>query len=469
MNSECTGVCRGSSGGQHSAEGTYSDGLGLLNNALREIAEADWQMYAFDKLPDLSSHVRLHEQLLQARDILSRHGHPAFAASMPYAVCASIVETDAVVLSLRTHAGQIRSALARSFEEEASALSPDEKALRLASFSAPVICELIRRRNHCARKLGAESYAVLLFDSLGLDLEVMQSWLAEIAHTLGQLAPVDLTVGAVEVPRWTSYYNQITQLRKEQEMLVEVSDDNAEQWAELVGIGVNELRAGIRPDAPLAGWCLPVDRPNDVRLVIRPRKEGVALSTLLHEIGHHLQYTVPVPEEWQLASPPAIFDETMASLLELAGSAVIFPGQFEQLILRQAGQHDRKLQAAMVRRWALSGLFELQAYRVNGISLDTLWAEMLQEHGFAAAFTHEWALDSFYIYDPIYRFNYVVGPLWSAAELGRIAPLTLQNVAASIQELGQAAYGSSWRRLLGVEESLPAPAAYIKWIENQHM
>ena len=470
MYPECIGAHQGSGGGRpSSAEEAYAEALNRLSKALREIAEADWAMYAFDKLPDLCSHIRLHEHLLRVRDILSARGHPAFAASMPYVVCKNIVETDAVVLSLRMHAGQIQSALKRSFEEEASPLSPEEKALRLADSLAPVVRELIRRRNHCARKLGGKSCAALLLDSVGVDLNELQQWLAEIAHALGQLAPGDLAIGSVEDSRWTSHNNQITRLKKEQEMLVEFSDDTVEQWAELVGVGATELRAALRPDARLQGWCLPVDRPNDVRLVIRPRQEGMALRLLLHELGHHLHYTIPVPEGWQLAAPPAVFDETMASLLELAGSASKFPGQLGRLVLRPAGQHDRRLHAAMEREWTLSALFELQAYRANGESLDTLWAETLQEHGFAAAFPHEWALDMFYVDDPVYRFNYVVGALWSAAELGRMAPFTLQDVAARVQELGQAAYGSSWRRVLGVDKSLPAPSAYIAWVENRQL
>jgi hypothetical protein len=145
----------------------------------------------------------------------------------------------------------------------------------------------------------------------------------------------------------------------------------------------------------------------------------------------------------------------MAILLELAGSVVEFPVHLGRLVLRPAGRHDRLLQVATVREWALSALFELQAYGANGESLDTLWAGMLQEHGFAAAFPHEWALDGFYVDDPVYRSNYVVGALWSAEELGRMAPFTLRDVAARVRELGQAAYLSPWRRVLGVDNSLP--------------
>ena len=467
MYPECIGEHQGSGGARPpSSEEAYADALNLLSETLREIAETDWAMHAFDKLPDLSSHMRLHDDLLRVRDILSACGHPAFAASTPYVLCKNIVETDAVVLSLRMHAGQIESALNRSFKEEASPLSPEEKVLRRADFSAPVVRELIRRRNHCARKLGGESYAALLLDSMAVDLNELQQWLAEVAHALGQLAPGDLAIGSTEDFRWTSYNNQIARLGKEQEMLVEFSDDTVEQWAEFVGVGAAELRAALRPDVRIAGWCLPVDRPNDVRLVIRPKQEGTELGLLLHELGHYLHYTVPVPEGWQLSAPPAVFDETMASLLELAGSAVEFPDQLGRLVLRPAGQHDRRLRAAKLREWALSALFELQAYRANGESLDALWAEMLQEHGFVAAFPHEWALDGFYVDDPVYRFNYVIGALWSAAELGRMSPFTLQDVAARVRELGQAAYGSSWRRVLGVDNSLPAPSAFIAWVET---
>ncbi|OFX17455.1 MAG: hypothetical protein A2Z18_00795 [Armatimonadetes bacterium RBG_16_58_9] len=470
MYPECIGAHQGSGGGRpSSAEETNADALNLLSKALYEIAEADWAMYLFDRLSDLPSHVRLHEHLLRVRDMLSARGHSAIEASIPHVLCSNIVETDAVVLSLRIHARQIQNALKRSFEEEASPLPPEEKALRLADFLAPVVRELIRRRNHCAGKLGGSSYAALLLDSLGLDMDELQHWLAETAHALGQLALGDLAIDSIEDSRWTSYNNQITRLKEEQEMLVEFCEDTVEQWAEFVGVGATELRAAIRPDAQIHGWCLPVDRPNDVRLVIRPGQEGTSLWLLLHELGHHLHYTIPVPEGWQLAAPPAVFDETMANLLELAGSVVKFPGQLERLVLRPVGQHGRRLHAAQERRWALSALFEMQACRANGESLDTLWAEMLQEHGFAAAFPHEWALDTFYIYDPVYRFNYVVGALWSAAELGRMAPFTLQDVAARIQELGQAAYGSSWRRVLGMDKSLPAPSAYIAWAENRQL
>jgi len=466
---EGIGAQQGSDGCEPpSVEESSADALDLLGRTLREIAEADWAMHLFDKLPNLFSHTQLHEHLLRAKDALSACEHPASRSGMPYVLCRNIVETDAVVLPLRMRAAQVRSALKRSFEEEARLPSPEEKALRLADSLAPIVRELIRRRNHCARKLGGENYAALLLDSAGVDLNELQQWLVDTAHALRQLAPRELAVGSIEDSRWTLYNNQIARLREEQEMLVEFSDDTVEQWAEFVGVGATELRAALRPDARFC-WCLPVDRPNDVRLVIRPGQQGMPLSTLLHEVGHYLHYTIPVPVGWQLAAPPAVFDETMASLLELAGSSVKLAGQLERLVLRPAGQHDRQLQAAKVREWTLCALFELQAYRADGESLDTLWAGMLQEHGFAATFPHEWALDGFYVDDPVYRFNYVVGALWSAAELARMTPFALQDVAARVRELGHAAHGSSWRRVLGPDESLPAPSAYIAWVENREL
>ncbi len=395
------------------------DVIHLLSEALHEIAETEWAIYGLGSQAEPSVYAQLHERLLHIKDLIP--------APQPYALSRSIVETSPAVSSLRLRTGEAPAVVAH---------------------------ELIQTRNACARKLGREDYAALLLGCSGVDFRELEQWLATTAHALAD--------PAVRGAKWTHYHQQVGQLVREESPLVDFSERTNDQWASLLKIHASELQAAVRPDGEMMGWCQPVDRPQDVRLMIRPRPKGMPLQLLLHELGHYLHYTAPAPEGWQLVSPPPVFDETMASLLEMAGSLM----QLGQLIIRTAGPNSRRLEAASVRRWALSALFELRAYQANAESLDAMWVDMMDEYGFAVDSPQEWALDPFYVDDPLYRWHYVLGALWSAAELARTVPSAAREVADKIRELGQAAYTSPWRRVLGLGRALPEPHAYLEWMES---
>ena len=430
-----------------------AEATGLLGEALREIAEFDWSLYALGKVPDLSAGARAHEQLLTVRRLLRESGH--VPSDMPYAVCRHIVETDELVLGLRVHAGEVTRAMGRAIESEASAVAAQDGTSRLADLLAPVVRELIRRRNRCAQDIGASDYAELTLGSLGLDAAQFEQWLGSVADGLGRCAGDAPVTGPTAETRWLLHHEQLDRRLQEAQALVTLDVGSIQEWADLVGIDAARLRRDLRTDADIRGWCLPVDRPGDVRLVLTAKENPLSLKLVLHEMGHYLHYTVPPPERWQLTAPPPIFDETMASLFESAGSHAGVPDQLGLLLARPAAEDEPLLHAAKQRQWALSALFELRAYRADGESFDMLWRQLLRAAGFAATFPHEWALDRFYIDDPLYRFNYVIGFLWSIHELSRMASHTPQGIAARVRGLGEAAYHSHWRSVLGLEDRLP--------------
>jgi hypothetical protein len=179
-----------------------------------------------------------------------------------------------------------------------------------------------------------------------------------------------------------------------------------------------------------------------------------------------LHYTVVPPRDWQLAAPPAAFDEALAGLLDLFAFSDNLPGQLRRLLIRPAGPDARVLRAATQRQWALSALFELRAYGADGEAMDALWRGILGEAGFTAGLPEEWALDSFYVYDSTYRFNYVIGAAWAAREISRLEPCNLHTAAARIRELGAAGYRAHWRVVLGIDDSLPDLAPLVAWVKN---
>ncbi len=422
----------------------------LLAKALRQQAELEWDAHALRKPLDVVGAARVSEQLFAVREALQpQRGGLGPAA---YAINRGIVENHPDVVALRIQANDV------------SARAAD--APRHAEELAPIVRALIKARNACARPLGATDFAGLTLDSLGLSQGELCEWLAAVQRALGELIASE-DKAARSQAGWSSYWEGIARRAIESDARIRWGSDTPPVLASSLGIERTGLLRDLRTHTAIPGWCHPVDRPNDVRLSLPSRAGTISLHTVLHELGHYLHYTLPVPRDWPLVAPPPVFDETLAALLDLMAFAADLPAPVRRLVVTPVAAAARSLHVAAQRKWALAALFELRAYQADGESLDQLWGDVVREAGFAQSLPGEWALDSFYVDDPVYRFSYVVGATWAAQEHGRIAPATIRRVAARIRELGAAGYRANWRLALGTEDSLPDVQALAGWAEGE--
>ncbi|NIM06021.1 MAG: hypothetical protein GTN65_10525, partial [Armatimonadetes bacterium] len=285
-----------------------ADATALLATGMREIAELNWSVYALGELPNLSVGAQVHEQLLTVRRLLLKAGCPPLpsvsdkavtATGIPYAVCRNIVETDPLIFALRTHVGEIRRIVRRTLQKEISPLSPEEQALRLGDFLAPIVREMIRRRNRHARDFGSRDYTALTVDSIGLDVGQLGGWLIEVSNVLGGCIASGPSLPSPNENRYLHYYEEVDRLLEEAEALVVLNDKNLPALAKMLEVDLSRLSKDLQSAPEMRGWCLSVDRPDEVRLVLTKEKP-LTLGLVLHELGHYLHETAPAPKGWQL-------------------------------------------------------------------------------------------------------------------------------------------------------------------------
>ncbi|NIM05596.1 MAG: hypothetical protein GTO55_05370, partial [Armatimonadetes bacterium] len=288
-------------------ERALADATALLATGMREIAELNWSAYALGELPNLSVGAQVHEQLLAVRRLLLKAEYTPPAASdketrthnIPYAVCRNIVETDPLILALRTHAGETRRIIKRTLQKETSRLSPEEQALRLGDFLAPIVREMIRRRNRHARDFGSRDYTALTVDSIGLNVEQLKEWLIEVSNALGGCIASGLRAPSLNDNRYLHYHEEVGRRLEEAEPLVVLNDANLPELAKTLGIDPSRLSKDLQSAPEMEGWCLSVNRPDEIRLVLTKEKP-LTLGFVLHELGHYLHETAPAPKGWQL-------------------------------------------------------------------------------------------------------------------------------------------------------------------------
>jgi hypothetical protein len=408
----------------------------LLANVLRRIADLDWALYGEERVPGAAQVGNLNAWLVDTRRALSASG-----VVMPYLFTRYLVETRPDIFELRV-------SVARSLPRP---ISP-ENAADAANAVAPALRDLFRRRNAAARQLGSPHYAALLLGSLNLGFTELAHWLAGLLPFLGP--PV------VPGTPWLQYHHSLREASAQAGAQVRLSEDALREWAYLLELNGTRLWSDVQSPARVHGWCLARKRPEEVRLLFGVQAE-IALGPLLHELGHYLHYTAPTPEEWALRLPPPVFDECLACLLGMTAFRPTLQVRVAPLITRPASPEMPRLHAAVQRQWAVSALFELQAYEADGEGLDARWQRIVSQAGFAPSSPQEWALDPFYVDDPVHRFSDVLGTLWSVIEVRRLAPASLAEVAGRIRELAQAGYEVHWREALGLANDLPNPRPYL--------
>jgi hypothetical protein len=410
----------------------------LITNVLRRIADFDWALYVEGRVPERVAVAELQERLQEVRRGLG--------ARLPYLFLRYLVETHPDVFDIRV-------SVSRSLPRPITA----ENGRGVAEATAPQLCELLRRRNALAKRLGSPNYAALLLGSLQIGPGELAQWLA------GLLAFVGPSV-APGTP-WLEYHDEVLKATSEAEAQTRFSDETAAAWAGLLRVSATRLWTDVKTPAPVHGWCLAINRPDDVRLLLGPQGD-LPLGLLLHEAGHYLHYTTPTPDQWQLQLPPPPFEEALACLLEMAAFLPAIRAQFGTLLTRPMRPETKRLHAAAQRRWAVGALFELQAYEADGEGLDGRWERIVRQAGFTPSFPCGWALDSFYLNDPVHRFSCVLGALWSMLELRRLAPTSLADVIQRIRDLARAGYEMPWRGALGIANSLPSVRPYLDFWQS---
>ncbi len=405
----------------------------LITNVLHRIADLDWALYVEERVPERAAVAGLHERLQEVRRGLG--------AGQPYVFTRYLVETHPDIFELRASVG-------RSVRQPI----PAESSAEVAEATAPQLCELFRRRNAVAKQCGSPNYAALLLSALQIGPSELAQWLAGLLAFLGPSIPPGTP--------WLKYQDEMQKAAGEAEAQTRFNDETAAAWAGLLRVSATRLWTDVRTPAPVRGWCLAVNRPDDVRLLLGPQGD-LPLGLLLHEAGHYLHYTTATPDQWQLQVPPPPFEEALACLLEMAAFLPAIRAQFGPLLTRPMQPEAKRLHAAGARRWAVSALFELQAYEAGGEGLDARWERIVRHAGFALSSPRDWALDSFYLDDPIQRFTYVLGALWSMLELRRLAPTSLADVILRIRDLARAGYEMPWREALGITNSLPSVRPYL--------
>ena len=153
-------------------------------------------------------------------------------------------------------------------------------------------------------------------------------------------------------------------------------------------------------DKGYAGCAAEVS-PSDIRVIVEPINSLNNISTLFHEIGHAIIYSLNLEEGLYKIIPPS-YDEAMAVVME----------HIAPVILLDESDREKAFEIMTLEytRCAISALYEFELIE----SLDKaeeLYIKHYSNLGFEIRYPSMWASDTFRSIDPVYIHNYVIGAM----------------------------------------------------------
>ena len=315
---------------------------------------------------------------------------------------------------------------------------------------APKLQELIKRRNELARECDAEDFYEFQLSAMGVTVDNLFTVLDKLdAITRGPYLQIlqkrKIKLGLEAVEPWDfAYFSDTLSLAFDSYFKKDSLMQVLNRTMTGLGYDMNSLPLQYdlepRPGKIQSAFCLPINVPDDIRILVNIDDGYSSYRILFHEFGHALHFSyIEQPHYTLRGSPAGCFAEAMASINE---SLMHQP----EWLMKYGGVPDSILSPILelmhdsriisLRSALVNVYFERELYRTDAENPTELYWDMYERFTFGPR--HDdvalWALIHHYTDNPVYVHNYILAGLIAAqtfAYLERINGTVIDNKATS--------------------------------------